>query len=247
MESLSEFLAQTSPICGGVGEIASSTDLNLGLIDLGSINWDLCDFVATTNTTTNLESQSTNHLEDERKLEETANQCFEGLDLLDFEVNEEVLMALNDFDNIHDQVNSPPILTDVSYTSQINSPSAEQTYTSISTAIMNVAPLGSPSEGDSVMNYYDSSSSSAEESPGPAASKLRRTRVRKIDKKASNKAAAIKYRTKKTKERESLFAECEEYERRNNELKKKIDETQSEISFIKSLLVEALIAKSVPK
>lgn len=72
---------------------------------------------------------------------------------------------------------------------------------------------------------------------------FRRTRGRTIDKKQSNKVAAVKYRNKKLKEREILFAECEEYEKKNAELKRKIEDTQTEISFIKSLLVEALIGK----
>jgi len=286
MESLSEFLAQTSPTCGGVAHGAESSssetvpDLSLGLFDLGSINWDLGnDFGATAatssgvlnhleNQTANLLEQSANqYINDDRRAvsDDEAHRCFEGLDLLDFELNEEVLMTLTDLDNLH-HVNSTdassPIQAqamDAAYFSQINSPSAEQTYSnldSISTT-MNTTAIGSPEESsallsgaydDSVMNYY---SSSAEDSPAPSlsstSSKIRRTRARTIDKKESNKAAAIKYRSKKMKEREILFAECEEYAKRNADLKKKIDDTQSEISFIKSLLVEALIAKSVPK
>lgn len=286
MESLSEFLVQTSPTCGGVAHGAESSssetvpDLSLGLFDLGSINWDLGnDFGATAatgsgvlnhleNQTANLLEQSANqYINDDRRAasDDEAHRCFEGLDLLDFELNEEVLMTLTDLENLH-HVNSveasSPLQAqtmDVAYFSQINSPSAEQTYSnldSISTT-MNTTVVGSPADSsaflsgaydDSVMNYY---SSSAEDSPAPslssASSKIRRTRARTIDKKESNKAAAIKYRSKKMKEREGLFAECEEYAKRNAELKKKIDDTQSEISFIKSLLVEALIAKSVPK
>lgn len=300
MDIVNEFLAQMYPICGGApphhgsvpslndgnGNSSSSetaSDLNLGLIDLGSINWDLCDFTATaaSNNTTDhnqlLENQSAtldeanhHHVEDRRAV-------VDDLELLDFELNEDVLMALSDFENLHHNhhdfasspvaanVDSAQMLSEASIYSSINSPSAEQTYSNLdsiasssylmaATAHITTA-VASPAEStilngdESVLNYYSSSpssSSSTEESPSTR-SKIRRTRARTIDKKESNKAAAIKYRSKKLKERESLFAECEEYERRNAELKKKIEDTQSEISFIKSLLVEALIAKSRPK
>lgn len=66
----------------------------------------------------------------------------------------------------------------------------------------------------------------------------------RVDKKDSNKAAATRYRTKKLKEREELFVECEMYAKKNATLKGKIDDLQTEISFIKSLLVEVLIRKT---
>lgn len=120
MESLSEFLAQTSPTCGGVAHGAESSssetvpDLSLGLFDLGSINWDLGnDFGATAatgsgvlnhleNQTANLLEQSANqYINDDRRAvsDDEARRCFEGLDLLDFELNEEVLMTLTDLEN----------------------------------------------------------------------------------------------------------------------------------------------------
>lgn len=147
--------------------------------------------------------------------------------------------------------------------SPIGSPSAEQTYSnlaSIETSTVEMPPttattssmLNSGSGGggdDDELTLY---SSSAESPSSPhsitieKAGQMRRTRARVIDKKESNKVAAIKYRTKKLRERQTLFTECEEYEKRNAELKKKIDDTQTEISFIKSLLVEVLIAKNKP-
>jgi hypothetical protein len=66
----------------------------------------------------------------------------------------------------------------------------------------------------------------------------------RVDKKESNKAAATRYRNKKLKEREDLFVECEMYAKKNTILKGKIDDLQTEISFIKSLLVEVLIRKT---
>lgn len=70
------------------------------------------------------------------------------------------------------------------------------------------------------------------------------TKLDKVTKKESNKAAAIRYRTKKLKEKEQLFVECELYSNKNNELRSKIDDLQTRISCIKSLLVEALIKKN---
>lgn len=68
-----------------------------------------------------------------------------------------------------------------------------------------------------------------------------------FDKRESNKAAAIRYRSKKLKEKDELFRECEYYSKKNELTRKKIDDLQSEISFIKSLLVEALLAKKRAK
>lgn len=65
----------------------------------------------------------------------------------------------------------------------------------------------------------------------------------RICKRESNREAANRYRVKKQKERDSLFAECAKYDEINNELRKKIDETQAEISIIKNLLLEALATK----
>ena len=71
------------------------------------------------------------------------------------------------------------------------------------------------------------------------------SRIKKsdIDKKAANKAATIRYRSKKQKERDELFAECEIYSARNKELKQKIENIRSEISCIKNLIIEIYIKK----
>lgn len=109
-------------------------------------------------------------------------------------------------------------------------------------ASTDVMPVESPGSIDS---YDDEDDSSSRHSMGtPSGRGLKRTRARTIDKKQSNKVAAVKYRNKKLKERDELFAECEKYATRNTQLRKMIEETQTEISFIKSLLVEALIARN---
>lgn len=66
---------------------------------------------------------------------------------------------------------------------------------------------------------------------------------RRIDKRESNKAAASRYRSKKSKEKDQLFAQCEIYEKANIELKEKIDNIESEINSIRNLLVHALLIK----
>ncbi len=65
-----------------------------------------------------------------------------------------------------------------------------------------------------------------------------------INKKESNKAAASRYRSKKSKEKDQLFVECEYYEKKNSEMKQKISDIESEIQSIRSLLVQALLVKN---
>lgn len=69
---------------------------------------------------------------------------------------------------------------------------------------------------------------------------FRKVKSGKISKKESNKNAAVRYRVKKTKERDLLFQECDLYERNNTELKGKIDAIEQEIGFIKNLLIQAI-------
>lgn len=64
-----------------------------------------------------------------------------------------------------------------------------------------------------------------------------------ISKKQSNKEAATRYRQKKNKEKEDLFTTRELYKKENNELKKKIEDIQTEINFVKNILVEMLLKK----
>lgn len=72
---------------------------------------------------------------------------------------------------------------------------------------------------------------------------MKKVKTGRVSKKESNRAAALRYREKKQREREQLFIECEMYAKKNAEMRKKIDDTMTEISFIKSLLVEALVAR----
>ena len=100
-------------------------------------------------------------------------------------------------------------------------------------------------ENDDESSQFSFSSKQDASSPVSSSDSIKRVKSRaRVDKKESNKAAAIRYRTKKTKERDDLFKECDLYAKKNGELKKRIDDLQTEISFIKSLLVEALIKKN---
>jgi hypothetical protein len=166
---------------------------------------------------------------------------------LDFELSTEVWSALNQsmISNAahHDQGTFVAAEVENSLGGAIGSPEREST----SYDIMSQMCLDDEESLNSMVyspSVESTISSTAAASAPTSSSVLRKTRARVIDKKESNKAAAIKYRTKKTKERDDLFAECDMYMARNAELKKKIDECQTEISLVKSLLVEALIAKN---
>lgn len=65
----------------------------------------------------------------------------------------------------------------------------------------------------------------------------------RVNKRESNKVAAVRYRQKKSKERDQLFQECELYAQKNEHLKEKIADIEEQIGFIKSLLMQALAQK----
>lgn len=121
----------------------------------------------------------------------------------------------------------------------LNSPSAEITYGNINSI--------EPSTEDDFSMLSSPASSMSDETTATSVEnkpKIRKTRGRMIDKKESNKMAAIRYRTKKLKEKDQLFTECDEYALKIKEMRQKVADAQSEISFIKSLLVEALVLKT---
>lgn len=144
----------------------------------------------------------------------------------------------------------------------IGSPSQELTFTDLSELINDTVtpkevPIEIPEQTIQSPNYSDDDNSQYSiMSPGNSSSnesyvvskeKVKRVRGSRVDKRESNKAAATRYRNKKLKERDDLFTECDEYAKKNADLKSKIDDIQTEISFIKSLLVEALISKTKKK
>jgi hypothetical protein len=70
------------------------------------------------------------------------------------------------------------------------------------------------------------------------------TTIERVDKKQSNKEAAIRYRQKKMKEKYDLFKTRDGLKSENEDLKKKIEDIQLEISLVKNILVELLIKKN---
>lgn len=104
---------------------------------------------------------------------------------------------------------------------------------------------------DSLSDEYSDSNSSLESTLNIKSHKrTKRIRASTSDndddlKKRSNKEAALRYRQKKLKQKEQLFCERDEYERENQVLKKKIDDIQVEINFVKNILVEMLLKKNL--
>jgi hypothetical protein len=81
-------------------------------------------------------------------------------------------------------------------------------------------------------------------SNGSAKRRRTSTKGESGNKKDSNRSAAKKYREKKQLEKDELFKKRDVLAKRNVEMRKSIEDIQLEISYIKSLLVEALIAKN---
>jgi hypothetical protein len=64
-------------------------------------------------------------------------------------------------------------------------------------------------------------------------------------KKESNKEAATRYRLKKLNEKDQLFETRIHLEKENDQVKKKIELVQTEINYLKMLLVQMLLSKGV--
>jgi len=151
------------------------------------------------------------------------------LNLIDFDLSDTKLF---DLINEIEQITSP--VSQEESSSDVSSPS---TFTEIS---------------DSAYDSFSFSSSPASESDCGSISsssndKIKMIRTKKsvgsFSKKESNKAAASRYRSKKSKERDLLYVECELYEKKNYEMKQKITDIELEIQSIRSLLVQALLVK----
>jgi len=116
-------------------------------------------------------------------------------------------------------------------------------------------PLSPPSSSDSdsstsSSDFVDQDSSSSAASPAPSNLKRRSSEDDEdeaLDKKEANKKAAIRYRSKKLKEKDVLFEECAMYAQRNEAKKLRIGDLQTEIDLIKNLLMSALMAKNAKR
>lgn len=110
--SESELPAPTYLISGGHGDRSSSvevaaaatSDLDLGL-DLGSLAWDLCDFIQTTSSLEDRFDNAASSLQANNdksvlaSLHEEEMRALENLDILDFEVSSDVWTTLNHMEN----------------------------------------------------------------------------------------------------------------------------------------------------
>jgi hypothetical protein len=67
---------------------------------------------------------------------------------------------------------------------------------------------------------------------------LDKKRARKNEQREINRLAAFRYRHKKMLERKELFIECELYRRKIEQMKKNVEQTLTEISDIKSQMLE---------
>lgn len=72
-----------------------------------------------------------------------------------------------------------------------------------------------------------------------------KTPDRKERKKQQNKDAALRYRMKKRNEQHGVFEECDELEKKNEDLKDKVDSMTNEIQYLKDLLLEVYKAKGI--
>lgn len=61
---------------------------------------------------------------------------------------------------------------------------------------------------------------------------------RRVRKREQNKTAALKYRQKKREEQGVFVSECEQLEKRNSDLKSRVEELTREISYLKGLISE---------
>jgi hypothetical protein len=83
--------------------------------------------------------------------------------------------------------------------------------------------------------------------PAPYQKETPKSSDRKQRKKQQNKDAALRYRMKKKEESCSMTAECDELEKRNHELKEKVETMTKEINYLKSLMAEVYKAKGLLK
>lgn len=179
---------------------------------------------------------------------------FEGISFEDIDLTE--LIEIDSLSNNNQQVNafdlSDTKLFDfiseielitaecVDLNSPINSPLSEISHSNL---IENFS--SNESVCDSVYDSFSSACSPGSESDQSISNdKIKMVKSnRRIDKKESNKAAASRYRSKKLKEKDQLFTECELYEKKNETMKQKISDIEAEINSVRSLLLQAFLMK----
>ena len=83
--------------------------------------------------------------------------------------------------------------------------------------------------------------------PSPYEKPARSMTERKSRKKQQNKDAATRYRQKKKVEATGVYSECETLEKRNTELKEKVDQMTKEIKYLKDLMADVFKRKGLIK
>jgi len=157
-----------------------------------------------------------------------------GLDCLEFDLDFQIDMFPFQLDPHIEEDSLKSDIESISSCFMPGESSPSNSSDSTSTSLLDQGVI-SESSGDEV----------ASESPGNKSSCLKRVQSNsgRVNKRESNKVAAVRYRAKKVKEREALFRECDEMAARNSQLRLNISEIEQEIGFIKNLLVQALHAK----
>jgi hypothetical protein len=185
-------------------------------------------------------------------LHDTEDMLFEQLDDVDVSnvvIDHEKLASIGSFPSVSlDDVLSllsPELLSVVSATpalpttTTVSDPSAESP---VVTPVY-LIPVTSP-DANSTSGFSDSASSpgsSAASSPMSGDSTVgavRPTTERRQRKKEQNKTAALRYREKKRADHGTVLSEYELLERRNTELRSKVDDMTKEIAYLKGLIEE---------
>jgi hypothetical protein len=100
----------------------------------------------------------------------------------------------------------------------------------------------------SLSDEYCSSSSSSSSSTATASATTKSNLEANepvVAKKESNKEAATRYRLKKINEKDNLFETKDELEKQNEDVRRKINNIQTEIDYLKVVLVQMLATKGL--
>ena len=154
-----------------------------------------------------------------------------------------VLFDLNDLDTIKDVLDQFESF-DAPASNQSSS-STLQSYDDSSSLSATCAYSPSPLSPQAAPTPLSMSSTSSSRKRASLQQQKRSVVDGRIDKLESNRAAAIRYRAKKLKEKESLFTELEFFANKNAATRASIDDLQAQINCIKSVLVDALIKKKI--
>uniref|UniRef100_A0A3Q2QIL7 Cyclic AMP-dependent transcription factor ATF-4 n=1 Tax=Fundulus heteroclitus TaxID=8078 RepID=A0A3Q2QIL7_FUNHE len=101
------------------------------------------------------------------------------------------------------------------------------------------SPPGSPATGSSRTKPYCKPEPLSPKTPKvKSVSGAPKVVEKKLKKMEQNKTAATRYRQKKRVEQEQLNSECEDLEKRNNELREKAESISREIQYLKDLMEE---------